>query len=92
MRSADRNCNPPHKVVSSRCSRGFWWCLTPLGWLGGFVAAFVLVATGLQLGRTFSNISGSDPAQQWSPMPDTSYPCGVELPCYDKGRYQPIWL
>ena len=92
MRTADPDYNPRHKSVRPRCSRGFWWCLTPLGWLGGFVAGFVLVATGLQLGRTFSNNSGLDIPTQLGQMPETSYPCGVENPCFEKGRYQPIWL
>ena len=92
MQTADQKCIPRRRLVRSQSSRGFWWCLSPLGWIGGFVAGFVLVATGLQLGRTFSNASGLDTPAQMGPMPETSYPCGVEIPCFEKGRYQPIWL
>jgi len=92
MRTADSNCNPRHKPIKSWSSHGFWWYLTPLGWLGGFAAGFVLVATGLQLGHTFSNISGLDIPAQLGQLPETSYPCGLENPCFEKGRYQPIWL
>jgi hypothetical protein len=92
MRTAIRSSILCHKPARSRSFHGLWWCLTPLGWLGGFVAGFILVAAGVQFGRAFSNISGPDSPAQMGRMPDTSYPCGVENPCFEKGRYQPIWL
>ena len=56
------------------------------------VAALVLIQTGLQLGRTFNDPSGLDTAARFGIAPDTSYPCGLEIPCYEKSRFQPIWL
>ena len=90
--TSDRSCNPRSMLERSRYSPSFWWCLTPLGWLGGFVAGFVLVATGLQLGHAFSDASGLDTPARFGEMPDTSHPCGAGTPCFEKGRYQPVWL
>jgi hypothetical protein len=56
------------------------------------VTAFALVQTGVRLGRSFNDPSGLETAARIGISPDTSYPCGVEIPCYEKGRYQPIWL
>lgn len=56
------------------------------------VAAFAFVATGFRLGHTFSDISSQDASARSGNAPDTSYPCGVEMPCFDKSRYQPVWL
>jgi hypothetical protein len=56
------------------------------------VGAFALVQTGFRLGRSFNDPSALDAAARIGIAPDTSYPCGVEIPCYEKGRYQPIWL
>jgi hypothetical protein len=78
--------------MRSRYSRGLWWCLTSLGWLGGFIAVFVLVAAGMQLGRAFSDVSGLDASARFGKVPDGSQPCGAGNPCFERGRYQPVWL
>ena len=66
--------------------------LALIGSLLLLVSAFALVQTGFRLGRSFNDPSGLDTAARFGIPPDTSYPCGVEIPCYEKGRYQPIWL
>jgi hypothetical protein len=92
MLRSDRYGNRRRKPVRLRSSPTLWWCLTPLGWLGFLVAGFVLVATGLQLGRMFSDASALDIPAQFSKIPDVSHPCGARNPCFEKERYQPVWL
>jgi hypothetical protein len=52
----------------------------------------VLVATGLQLGRMFNDVSALDIPAQFSKIPDASHPCGAGNPCFEKEHYQPVWL
>jgi hypothetical protein len=92
MPTADRCANPRHKPKRSRYSRRLWWWLTPLGWLGLLVAGFVLVAAGMQLGRAFSDASGLGASAQFGEAPESSQPCGAGNPCFERGRYQPVWL
>lgn len=56
------------------------------------IVAFVLVKTGLQLGRRFGDLDSQEAAVGLGNRPDNSYPCGPDIACFEKGRYQPIWL
>jgi len=68
------------------------YVITAMIGLGGFAAAFVLIGTGVGLGRTFGNAPRLDAPALFGSAPSASYPCGVDIPCFEKGRYQPIWL
>jgi hypothetical protein len=56
------------------------------------IAALALLEAGLQLGRTFGELSSQEAATGYGSRTENSYPCGPDIACFEKGRYQPIWL
>jgi len=86
-------CSPATLRSKSKGRRRFPRALLSLfGAVTLVVAAFAFVATGFRLGHTFNDISSQDASTHSGNTPDTSYPCGMEIPCFDKSRYQPVWL
>jgi len=87
--------NGPKPLLANSECRGWKRSHIALAVTGSLVfitTAFLLLEMGVQLGRAFNAVNESDVATRFSVTPDNSYPCGPNIGCFEKGRYQPIWL
>jgi hypothetical protein len=75
-----------------RSSRSLHGVHVLIGTLGGLAVAFVLVMTGIQLGRTFDAQDAIERAATIGGAPGSLHPCGTNIRCFEKSRYRPVWL